>query len=94
MKDLFEHGSIMTTLPKAKAVRPYVEKAITKGKSGTVAARRHLYTFLQDTKLCNKVVDEISKLYMYRPGGYTRILKLGQRRGDAAEMAILQLVKE
>ncbi|HNR63964.1 MAG: 50S ribosomal protein L17 [Thermotogaceae bacterium] len=94
IKDLIEHGSIVTTLPKAKAVRPYIEKAITKGKSGTVAARRHLYSFLQDRKLCNKVVDEISKGFMNRPGGYTRILKLGQRRGDAAEMAIIQFVKE
>lgn len=94
MKVLIDHGSIVTTLPKAKAVRPYMEKIITKGKDGTVAARRHIYRFLQSHDLTNKVVDEISKGFQSRPGGYTRILKLGQRRGDSAEMAILQFVKE
>jgi large subunit ribosomal protein L17 len=94
MKELIIHGSIVTTLPKAKAVRPYIEKLVTKGKSGTVAARRHIYSLLQDRKLSNKVVDEIAKGFANRPGGYTRILKLGQRRGDAAEVAIIQFIKE
>jgi len=94
MKDMFEHESVVTTVQKAKAARPLIEKIITKGKKGDVSARRYINTFLNDKKLTNKVVDEISKSYANRPGGYTRILKLGQRRGDAAELALFQLVKE
>jgi len=94
MRSLFEHGSIVTTLPKAKAVKPFVEKVITKGKSGSVHSRRYIYAYLGDRKLTNKVVDEISSKFKDRPGGYTRILKMGQRRGDASEMALLQLLDE
>ncbi len=94
MREIFEHDSIVTTVQKAKAVKPLVEKIITKGKKGDVSARRYINTFLNDSKLTNKVVDEISKNYAGRPGGYTRILKLGQRRGDSAELALFQLVKE
>ncbi|HPE41011.1 MAG TPA: 50S ribosomal protein L17 [Bacteroidales bacterium] len=94
MRSLFEHGSIVTTLPKAKAVRPFVEKVITKGKSGSVHSRRYIYSYLGDRKLTNKVVDEISKKFQSRPGGYTRILKMGQRRGDASEIALLQILDE
>jgi large subunit ribosomal protein L17 len=93
-KDLFEHGTIVTTVDKAKAVRPYVEKLITKGKRGDLSCRRYLFAHLQDRKLTNKVVDEIAKEYANRPGGYTRIVKMGARRGDASEMAVIQLVKE
>jgi len=94
MRSLFEHGSIVTTLPKAKAVKPFVEKVITKGKSGSVHSRRYIYSYLGDRKLTNKVVDEISKKFQSRPGGYTRILKMGQRRGDASEIALLQILDE
>lgn len=94
MRDFFEHESIVTTLPKAKAVRPFIEKVITKGKDGSVHARRYAYSYLGDKQLANKVVDEISKKCKDRPGGYTRILKMGKRRGDASEVALLQLVDE
>jgi len=94
MREVFEHGSILTTLPKAKAVKPFVEKAITKGKKGSVTARRYVNSYLGDRRLTNKVVDEISKKYQSRPGGYTRILKMGKRRGDASEIALLQLIDE
>src|SRR6056297_2107762 len=94
MRSLFEHGSIVTTLPKAKAVKPFVEKVITKGKIGTVHSRRYVYSYLGNRKLTNKVVDEISSKFKDRPGGYTRILKMGQRRGDASEMALLQIIDE
>lgn len=93
-KNLFTHGTIITTVDKAKAVRPYVEKLITKGKRGDLSCRRYLYAHLQDRQLTNKIVDEISKEYAARPGGYTRIVKMGTRRGDATEMAVLQLLKE
>lgn len=94
MRSIFEHGSIVTTLPKAKAVRPFIEKAITKGKSGSVHSRRCINAYLGDRKLTNKVVDEISTKFKERPGGYTRILKMGKRRGDASEMALLQIIDE
>ncbi|HPE67863.1 MAG TPA: 50S ribosomal protein L17 [Thermotogota bacterium] len=92
-RDVLTHGSIVTTLPKAKAVRPFVEKIITRAKKGDVPARRYINRFLHDSRLTNKVVEEVAKDFQARPGGYTRILKLGKRRGDAAEMAIFQLVK-
>lgn len=94
MIQVFEHGSVMTTVQKAKAVKPFIERLISKGKKGDLSARRYINSYVHNKKLTNKVVDEISKKYVSRPGGYTRILKLGQRRGDAAEMAIFQLVKE
>jgi len=93
MRSLFIHGSIMTTTAKAKAVRPYVEKLITKAKAGNLHARRMVNRWLNDRRLTNKVVDEIAKRYIDRPGGYTRIIKVGNRKGDGAEMAILQLVE-
>ena len=91
--ELFRYGRIKTTLPKAKALRPIVEKLITLGKRGTLSDRRRLLGYLKDKKIAHKVVDEIGPRYMQRPGGYTRIYKLGWRRGDAAEMAIIELVE-
>ncbi len=87
-------GEIKTTESKAKAVRRLVEKVITKGKEGSLHARRLIAAFLQNKKVVNKVVDEVSPLYKNRPGGYTRIVRLGKRRGDDAMMVKLELVEK
>ncbi len=91
--ELFRYGRIKTTLPKAKALRPVAEKLITLGKKGTLSDRRRLISYLKDKKVAHKVVDEIGPMYSQRPGGYTRIYKLGWRKGDGAEMAIIELVE-
>ena len=88
------HGEIKTTESKAKAVRRLVEKVITKGKVGTLHARRLIAAFLQNKKVVNKIVDELSPLFKDRPGGYTRIIRLGKRRGDDAMMVKLELVEK
>jgi len=92
IKSLIVNGEIKTTESKAKAVRRLVEKIITKGKKGTLHARRLIEAFLQDKKVVNKIVDEVSPLFKDRPGGYTRIIRLGKRRGDDAMMVKLELV--
>lgn len=89
---LINHHQIKTTQAKAKAARSYIEKLITTGKKDTVQARRHAFKFLQNRSLVKKLFDEIAPTYANRNGGYTRIVKLGPRLGDSAEMAILQLV--
>lgn len=89
---LFTHGKIKTTLPKAKETRRWAEKMITLGKKGTVPARREAFRFLADRKMVNKVFDEIAPLFKERNGGYTRIYRLWRRRGDNAEMAMLELL--
>lgn len=89
---LILHGEIKTTESKAKAVRPLVEKLITKGKAGTLHARRIIAAFLQNKKVVNRIVDEIGPIFKSRPGGYTRIIRLGRRRGDNAMMVKLELV--
>lgn len=88
---LYEH--IDTTLAKAKAVRPLVERLVTKGRAKTLHARRELARVLLTEPAVNKVLEELGPRYATRPGGYTRIIKLGQRKGDGAEMAQLQFVK-
>ncbi len=88
---LYEH--VNTTLAKAKAVKPLVEKLITKGKSKTLATRRTLMKTLMTESAVNKILEEIGPRYASRPGGYTRIIKLGARKGDGAEIAQIQLVK-
>lgn len=88
---LYEH--VDTTLAKAKAIRPYVEKLITKGKIKTLAARRELMKTLTVELAVNKVLEELGPRYAKRAGGYTRIIKLGSRKGDGAEVAQIQLVK-
>ncbi len=85
---------INTTLAKAKAVRPLVEKLITTGKQKTLTARRRLARVLTIESAVNKVLEELGPRYLSRPGGYTRIIKLGQRQGDGAEIAQLQLIKD
>ncbi|MEM6832632.1 MAG: 50S ribosomal protein L17 [Sphingomonadales bacterium] len=89
---LIKHEQITTTLPKAKELRPIVEKLITLGKRGGLANRRLAIAQLQDTVMVTKVFDTLAERYADRPGGYTRVLKAGFRYGDAAPMAIIELV--
>lgn len=89
---LFEHKRIRTTLAKAKEARRFAEKMITFGKKGDVAARREVYKFIPRHGLIKLLFDEIAPQYANRNGGYTRVIKLGQRKGDGAELAILELV--
>jgi large subunit ribosomal protein L17 len=90
---LIKHEQISTTLPKAKDLRPVVEKLITLGKRGGLHARRQLIAALQDTVIADKVMTTLAERYKERPGGYTRILKAGFRYGDAAAMAVIELVE-
>ena len=92
MQSLVENERIITTLPKAKELRPIFEKAITQGKRGTVHARRRVRRWIPKRELVKKLFDDIAPRFADRDGGYTRILKLGPRKGDGAEMAILELV--
>ncbi len=94
LTSLVRHGKIRTTLAKAKALRPIAEKVVTKGRQDTVHARRQVRRWLLDRTDVKKLFDEISPRFAERPGGYTRIIKLGPRRGDAAEMAILEFVEK
>ena len=90
---LIEHGQIKTTVAKAKAVRPVIEKLVTKAKTGTLHARRMALADLRHNEgAVRKLFTEIGPLNAARKGGYTRIVKLGARRSDAAEMAIIQWV--
>lgn len=89
---LAEHGRIETTLAKAKALRPYFEKVVTVGKSNDLSSRRKIISTLGNQDAAAKIVSEISPKYSERKGGYTRILKVGFRSGDAAPMAIIELV--
>ncbi|HCI29099.1 MAG TPA: 50S ribosomal protein L17 [Fervidobacterium sp.] len=102
-KEIIDHGTIMTTTVKAKVGKQYVEKLITKAvkaqkiketnKAESVAIRRQIFAELGDRKLVNKLVDEIAPKYLERNGGYMRVIKVGARRGDGAEMSVLQLVE-
>ncbi len=89
---IIQHHEIKTTLAKAKAARSFVERLITYAKHDTVHHRRLAFKHLQNRTLVKKLFDEIGPAFEARNGGYTRVIKLGQRRGDGAEMAILQLV--
>ena len=89
---LLENGQIVTTLTRAKEVRPLAEKMITLGKKNTLASRRAALAFITKEAVVSKVFNELAPLYAERNGGYTAIYKLGPRRGDAAEMAIVKLV--
>lgn len=88
------NGQIKTTEAKAKAIRGLVEKLITKGKQQTFHARRLIGAFLQNKKAVNKIVDEIAPLLKKRPGGFTRIVRLENRRGDNAPLVKLELVEK
>ncbi len=89
---LLENGSVETTLTRAKEVRSLAEKMITLGKKNTLASRRAALKFITKEDVVTKVFTELAPKYEERNGGYTRIYKVGPRRGDAAEMAIIKLV--
>lgn len=90
--DLFRHGRIRTTEAKAKMLRPYAEKLITKAKTGDLAARRQVLSKLHDRDVVAYLFEEVGPRFADRPGGYTRILKLGPRPGDNAPTARIELV--
>ena len=90
---LIKHEQITTTLPKAKELRPVVEKLITLGKRGGLHARRQAYAQLRDDVIVAKLFDSLATRYRARPGGYARVLKAGMRYGDAADMAVIELVE-
>ena len=90
---LFTHEAINTTEAKARALRPYAEKLITKAKKGDLAARREVLKDLPDRDIVALLFHEIAPRFSERPGGYTRILKLGPRKGDGAPMARIELVE-
>ena len=89
---LLRHERITTTTAKAKELRPYVERLITLARRGDLHARRLAARRIADREVLGKLFDDIGPRYTGRPGGYTRILKLGNRRGDAADMALIELV--
>jgi len=90
---LFEHKQIITTVPKAKEARKFAEKMITLGKKGDLNSLRQALKFLKQKSVVFTLFNEIAPNYKKRNGGYTRVLKLGTRKGDAAETAVLQLVE-
>ena len=89
---LLENGQIKTTLARAKEVAPLAEKMITLGKKNDLAAYRQALAFITKEDVANKLFTELNQKYIARDGGYTRIVRMGPRKGDAAEMAIIQLV--
>jgi large subunit ribosomal protein L17 len=89
---LVEHGRIKTTIVKAKEIRRHVEKAITVGKKDDLATRRLLLSRIPNETTVNTIMTDLSKRFAERPGGYTRIIKIGRRPGDTAEMAFLEFV--
>jgi large subunit ribosomal protein L17 len=92
-KEIIEHERIKTTAPKAKAVKPEIERLITLAKRGDLHARRQaLSTLSQDKFAVHKLFEDLAPRYAERPGGYTRILKLGPRRSDSTEMVFIELV--
>ena len=92
LASLVDHGRIQTTLAKAKALRPVAEKLITRSREDSVHARRLVRRWLPNRDHVKKLFDEIGPRYADRPGGYLRITKLGPRRGDAAERAVIEFV--
>ena len=92
-QSLIEHGAIETTEAKAKELRPFVEKLITKARSGTLHDRRHAIRHVHKRETADKLFQEIGPKFARRAGGYTRILKTGHRKGDGAEMARIELIE-
>jgi large subunit ribosomal protein L17 len=92
-RDLYRHGRITTTEAKAKALRPYAEKLITKAKKGDLPARRQLLAELHDRDVVAYLIEDVAPRFATRDGGYTRILKLGPRKGDNAPMVLIELVE-
>jgi large subunit ribosomal protein L17 len=93
VSDLMRHERIQTTEAKAKEIRPLAEKMVTLGKDGTVPARRQALAFINDKDVVRKLFDDIAPRFAARPGGYTRIVKLGPRLGDGAQMAQIEFVE-
>jgi large subunit ribosomal protein L17 len=91
---LFEHGRITTTETKARTLRPYAEKLITKAKRGDLHNRREVLKVIRDKGVVHQLFTEIAPTFAERPGGYTRITKIGPRKGDNAPMAVIELVTE
>jgi large subunit ribosomal protein L17 len=91
-QELFWDEKVTTTIAKAKMLRPYAEKMITRARKGTLHARRVILKDIHDIEVVTKLFDEVAPRYKERPGGYTRIVMVGPRRGDGAEMAIVELV--
>lgn len=94
VRDLFKYGRITTTLAKAKELRRFADRMITLAKRGDLASRRRALAFIQDKAIVRKLFTELREKYMDRSGGYTRVIKLGVRRGDCAPLAIVELVEE
>lgn len=92
--DLFVHGRLTTTVAKAKTLRPYAERLITKAKRGDLHARRQVLSTLRDRDVVAYLFEEVGPRFVDRNGGYTRILKLGPRKGDNAPMALIELVEQ
>ncbi|MBE1589969.1 50S ribosomal protein L17 [Nonomuraea angiospora] len=92
--DLFRHGKIRTTVAKAKRLRPVAERLITKAKKGDIHNRRQVLTVVKDKGVVHHLFTEIATTFAERPGGYTRITKVGPRKGDNAPMAVIELVTE
>lgn len=92
-KSLFEHGRITTTEAKARRLRPYAERLVTKAKKGDLHNRRQVLSVITDKSIVHTLFTEIGPRYENRPGGYTRITKIGNRRGDNAPMAVIELVE-
>ena len=92
MTDFLDHGRLMTTLPKAKEVRPLAEKMITLGKRDNLHGRRQLQAYLLREAVAKKVFETIAPRFADRKGGYSRIIKLGNRKGDGADLAIIELL--
>jgi len=92
LTSLFTHERIVTTLAKAKDLRPVAERMVTLARTGTLPARRRILTMVPDKEVVQRLFEDIAPRFMDRPGGYTRILRLGRRRGDGAELAIIEFV--
>ncbi len=90
--DVLRYGSVQTTEARAKEARRFVDRMVTLGKRGTLHARRQALAFIYDPKVVQRLFDELAPQYANRPGGYTRVQKLGQRKGDGSRMAKLELV--
>lgn len=90
--DFLDHGRLMTTLPKAKEIRPLAEKMITLGKRDSLHARRQVQSYVLRDTVAKKLFDTVAPKFADRKGGYSRIIKLGNRKGDGADMAIIELL--
>jgi large subunit ribosomal protein L17 len=91
-QELLWEGRITTTVTRAKLVRPLAERLISKARTGSLHARRQVLSEIENREVVTKLFDEVAPRYAGRPGGYTRIVRLGPRRGDGAEMAVIELI--